>query len=281
MTRITLLALSVFALAGTVPAEESITGQWMIDQLPVDGKVELTLHRSADHSQMTSSSALPVDQLRGLSRPQMESSAGATVHFEIARNAGTLRCDGYFRAGKGAGAFRFSPNANFVSEMRSLGYNGLENETVFSMAVHDVTTAYVRDLRSLGVTPSSSDELISMAIHRVTIEYIRDLKKLGFTELNSDHLVSMRIHGVEPAFVRELKGMGYKPNADDLVSLRIHGATSEYVKQVKGLGFNPSLDQLVTMRIHGVTPDYIQKVQSHGIKNLTIDQLVNLRIHGI
>jgi hypothetical protein len=285
MTRITLLALTTLTLAYSLSAEETITGQWMIDQHTdqgaVAGKVQLTLHRSSVNSQMTSSSALPLEQLRGLSPQQMQSPAGATVHFEIAREAGTLACDGYFRSNNGAGAFTFSPNANFVSQMRSLGYNSLAVETVFSMAVHDVKTAYVRDLRALGVAPNSSDELISMSIHNVTIDYVRDLKNLGLHELTADHLVSMRIHDVSVEFVRDLKGMGYAPSADDMVSLRIHGATSEYVKQVKNLGFNPTLDQLVSMRIHGVTPDYIQKVQAHGVKNLTVDQLVNLRIHGI
>ena len=286
MTRITLLALSALTLAYALPAEEIITGQWIIDpshtdQAPAGGKVQLTLHRFSERSQMTSSSALPLEQLRGLSRQQMESPAGATVHFEIAREAGTLGCEGYFRSGNGAGAFTFSPNANFVAEMRSLGYNGLPVETVFSMAVHDVKTAYVRDLRSLGAAPGSSDDLISMSIHNVSIDYIRELKNLGLRELTADHLVSMRIHDVSPEFVRDLKGMGYNPSADDLVSLRIHGATSEYVKQMRGLGFNPTLDQLVSMRIHGVTPDYIQKVQARGVKSLTVDQLVSLRIHGI
>jgi hypothetical protein len=133
MTRITLLALSALTLAYAVPSDETITGQWIIDQsqtdqAPAGGKVQLTLHRSSDHSQMTSSSALPLDQLRGLSGQQMESPSGGTVHFEIAREAGTLGCEGYFRSGNGAGAFTFSPNAKFVSEMRSLGYNGLSGK---------------------------------------------------------------------------------------------------------------------------------------------------------
>lgn len=281
MTRISLLALSAFTLACALPAEETITGQWMIDQLPAGGKVQLTLHRSSGRSQMTSSSTLPLEQLRGLSPQQMESAAGVTVHFEIAREAGTLGCDGYFRSGSGAGAFRFSPNAGFISEMRSLGYDPLSGETVFSMAVHDLTAAYVRDLRSLGAAPGSSDDLISMRIHDVSINYIRELKSLGLRELTAEHLVSMRIHDVSPEFVRDLKSMGYHPGVDDLVSLRIHGATSEYIKQVRSLGFNPTLEQLVSMRIHGVTPEYIQKVQSRGVKNLTVDQLVSLRIHGI
>jgi hypothetical protein len=280
MNRITHLALSVFAVAFPAIAQETITGQWMIDQFPVDGKVQLTIHRSSPHSNMTSSSALAVDQLRGLTRAQMESS-GATVRFEIVRNAGTLTCDGYFRSGNGAGPFAFAPNAAFVSEMQSASFAGLPAETVFSMAVHDVTTSFVRDLRGLGVQLRSAEQLIALRIHNVTIDYVRELQALGYNDLSAERLVSMRIHNVALEFVREMKTSGYSPTAEQLVTLRIHGATSEFVKQVKGLGLNPTVDQLITMRIHGVTPEYIQKMQGRGVRNLTVDQLVSLKIHGI
>ena len=279
MTRIALLALGVFTLARAIPAEQTITGQWMIDPSPKAGKIQLTLHRSADHSEMTSTSDFSADQLRGLARPQMDSPSGAAVHFEIARNAGTLACEGFFRSGRGSGAFTFSPSQNFVSEMHSLGYNGLSTETVFSMAVHDVTSAYARDLRSLGIKPGSPDDLISMTIHGVSIEYIREMKDLGLRELTADHLVSMRIHDVTTEFVRDLKGMGYNPAVDELVSLRIHGATSEYVKQMKNLGLSATPDQLVSMRIHGVAPEFIHDLQGMGYHPGT-DDLVSLRIHG-
>src|ERR1700730_2168198 len=103
---------------------QPITGQWMIDSsrfgAPAGDRVQLTLHRSDGHSNSTNSSGLPLNALRGLSRAQMESGA-SNVRFEIARDAGTLACEGYFRGGKGAGTFTFTPSASFVSEMRSLG----------------------------------------------------------------------------------------------------------------------------------------------------------------
>src|ERR1700736_659013 len=156
---------------------QPITGQWMIDSTPmgtsVADRVHITLHRSDGFSNSTNSSGLPLSALRGLSRAQMESGA-ANVRFEIARDAGTLACEGYFRGGKGAGAFTFTPSASFVSEMRSLGYDGLSAENVFSMAVHDVSIAYIRDMGALGVHPTKSDQLISMRIHGVSVEYVKE-----------------------------------------------------------------------------------------------------------
>jgi hypothetical protein len=277
------VAAASLSLMWPAPAEEAITGQWMIDPTPLPDQIELTLHRS-NHpfGSHTNSSSFPVNQLKGLSRAQRDSPGGLTARFEIARDAGTLACEGYFKQGHGAGQFTFSPDASFISDMRGLGYSNLSQEQVYSMAVHDVTRKYVRDLRSLGVA-NASDDLITMRIHNVTIEYIKELQSLGYAKLQTDQLVTMRIHGVETEFIRELNQLGYRSvPTDELVTLRIHDATTEFIKQLKALGYDhPSIDQLVTMRIHGVTPAYIQHLHTRGMNSLSIDQLVGLRIHGI
>jgi hypothetical protein len=287
-----------------------LTGQWMIDGRVIDGKVELMLRGTrGERGHFSSSSMLPLDQLRGISYELMNS-AGTNVRFEIARDAGTLVCDGYFKNGNGSGAFNFSPNSRFVSEMQSLGYDGLSTDRVFAMAIHDVTLAYVRDLRGLGFDRVSSDQLIAMRIHGVAIEYIREMKALGYDGLSPDNLVAMRIHGVSAEFAKELKTLGYNSSIDQMVAMRIHGVTPEFarelqalgyrsisadqmiamrihgagtdfVKDVKSLGYTPTIDQLVAMRIHGVTPEYIRALRGRGMRNLTIDQLVSLKIHGI
>jgi hypothetical protein len=271
----------LLAAALAAHAAETLTGRWMIDTVPGADPVQLTLHRGDGRWTSTSSFSIAPSSLRGLTRTQIDSAAGQTVRFEIARDAGTLNCEGYFKAGNGAGAFSFAANPSFISEMRSLGYDGLSTETVYSMAMHDLGPKYVRELKALGLNRLSIDDLTSMRIHGVTPEYIRALRDLGYSSLDADQLVSMRIHGVEVEFVRDLKNMGYHPTTDELVSLRIHGATTDFVKQIKDLGYGPTLDQLVTMRIHGVTPEYIHDMRARGLKNLSIDQLVNLKIHGI
>lgn len=267
-------------------AQESapITGQWIIDGIGVPDQVQLTLHRSIGKSgSSTNSSGFPVKGFLGLSRAQMDSPEGVMVHFQMVRDAGTLACEGYFKQGNGAGTFTFSQDPSFISEMRKLGYTGLNPEMLFSMAAHNVSLEYVRGLRSANAAPSSADDLISMRIHGVTIEYIQELGTLGYRHLKADELVTMRIHGVTTDFIRELNQLGYgSVPADELVTMRIHGATVDFIKELKTLGYgHPTIDQLVTMRIHGVSPDFIHRLQSRGMKNLSIDQMVNLRIHGI
>jgi hypothetical protein len=259
-----------------------IAGQWTLGGPVVQDKVQLSIRRSSATSNMSSSFPVSLSQLRGATRAQLDSS-GTVARFDVVRDAGTLHFEGYLQGGAGGGTFTFSPNPNFASDMRSLGYSGLTDEKVFTMAVHDVSAAYIRDMNAAGIRPESSDQLITMRIHNVTVEYVRELKGLGYSDLVPDKLVTMRIHGVTVDFARELKGMGYNSvSPDQMVTMRIHGASTDFIKEVNALGYNhPGVDQLVTMRIHGVTAEYIRKTRSLGMGNLPIDQLVSLRIHGI
>lgn len=248
------IAISVFCgslLTAAAQTASPINGLWTILGPPTDGKVQLTLESNGRSGHFHSSSSAPLDQLRGLTRAQLDAPAAA-VRFELARDAGTFHFEGNFKNGNGSGDFTFSPNAGFASELQSLGYGSVPADKAFAMAVHDVRLSFARDLRSLGIGPVSSDQLIAM-----------------------------RIHGVSAEFARELKELGYTASPDQMVALRIHGADAPFVKQVKGLGYAPTLDQLVAMRIHGVTPEFIRNLQSRGMKNVTIDQMVSLRIHGI
>jgi hypothetical protein len=275
------LVVSAICLA-LAQSGSPITGQWALGGTELEGQVRLTLQRRGPGFNMSSTSPVPLSQFRGLTQVELDSS-GSVARFDLVRDAGTLRFAGYLQNGGGDGAFTFTPNPSFAGEMRSLGFEGLSDEEVFTMAVHDVSTSYVRDMNALSIHPDSADKLISMRIHNVTVDYVRELKSLGYADLTADELVTMRIHGVTTAFARELKGLGYNSvSTDQMVTMRIHGVSTEFIKEVEGLGFSrPSIDQLVTMRIHDITPDYIRKTRSLGLGNLTIDQLVNVRIHGV
>jgi len=289
MLRKFFVATGVLACGAAIVLSQNtspITGQWTLGGPPVgditEGMVRLTIQRTSATSNMNSSSPVAVNQLRGLTRGQLDSS-GVVARFELPRDAGTFRFEGYLQHGSGGGTFTFSPNPNFAAEMGALGFSGLTDEKTFMMAVHDVSAAWVREMNALGIRPESSDQLITMRIHNVTVEYIKDFRALGYSNLTPDRLVTMRIHGVTPDFARDLKANGYTDvSPDQMVTMRIHGASLAFIKDVAALGYShPSIDQLVTMRIHGVTPDYIRKTRSLGMGTLTIDQLVSLRIHGI
>jgi hypothetical protein len=273
------MAVSIgLVIAQTVPP---ISGQWTIGPALQD-YLQLTIRRGGPGHDMSSSSMVRIDQLRGLTRSQLDSAGGA-ARFDLVRDAGTFQFVGFLQAGSGGGTFTFSPNPGFTSAMGALGFLNMSDEQVFVAAVHDVSSAYVRDLASLSIRAESIDQLIATRIHNVTIDYIRELQSLGYSDLSPDRLVTMRIHSVTTDFVRDLQNRGYRGvSPDQLVTMRIHGVSTDFLSEVENLGYNrPSVDQLVTMRIHGVSPDFIRKTRSMGLGNLSIDQLVNLRIHGL
>jgi hypothetical protein len=238
MSRNICIALIAACTVGYIVVAQNgatISGQWTIGGLVArdnaQALVQLTIRRSEGNSNMSSSSPVPLSQLRGLTRAQLDS-PGVTLRFELVRDAGTFSFEGYVQRGGGGGAFTFSPNPNFAGEMRSLGFPITSGEQQFVMAVHDASTAYVRDLQALGVRPASTDQLVTMRIHNVATEYVKDLRALGYTNLNPDQLVTMRIHNVTAEFARELNGLGYNSvPPDQLVTMRIHGATTEFKKK--------------------------------------------------
>jgi len=248
-----LSALGCLAIYALAQEAGPITGQWTVSGALADSQVQLTIQRGGPGRNMSSSSPIALSQLRGLTRAQLDSS-GSSARFELLRDAGTLQFAGYLQNGGGGGAFTFTPYPRFAADMQALGYGGLSEEKVFTMAVHDVSAAYVRDMNALGIHPDSADQLIPMRIHNVTVDFARELRGLGYADLAADKLVTLRIHGVTTDFIKEVDTLGYH---------------------------HPSLDQLVTMRIHGITPEYIRKTRSLGLANLTIDQLVSVKIHGV
>src|SRR5258708_8122426 len=185
-------------------AQESapITGQWIIDGMGVPDQVQLTLHRSIGKSgNSTNSSGFPVKGFLGLSRAQIDSPVGVMVRFQMVRDAGTLACEGYFKQGNGAGTFTFSQDPGFVSEMRKLGYTGLNPEMLFSMAAHNVSLDYVRGLRAAYAAPSSADDLINMRIHGVSIKPIQQLRTLADPNLTAHQLVPLPIPTLTPSSI--------------------------------------------------------------------------------
>ena len=83
------IAIGVFAGGLVCVAQSSpITGQWNLGGPIVQDRVQLTIRRSAGlNSNMNSSSPIALNQLRGLTRAQLDST-GTVAQFELLRDAG-------------------------------------------------------------------------------------------------------------------------------------------------------------------------------------------------
>jgi len=219
-----------------------------------------------------------------LTDAQMTSSAETPVHFAMARDAGTIDFRGTFQSGEGVGRFVFTPNGAYVQTLRSLGVSTgdpLEDDDLFSLALHDVSTGFIQEMQSLGLREDLRT-YVRFRIHGVTPETVRALRDLGYTP-DGQEIVRFRIHGVTPEFVKAMRDLGVTGlSSGDLVRLRIHGATADFVRELRDLGYT-GLDagDLVRMRIHGVTPEFIRELAAAGYRGIPTDKLVQMRIRGI
>jgi len=248
-----------------------------------------------------------------LSDSDVNSATEKPVAFALKRDAGTIDFTGTFQNGEGVGRFNFTPNPEFAATLRSLGVNSeepLDDEQLFRLAMHGITTAFIRDMQSLGyhenldtyirfrihgVTPEfirdmnqlgykpDAEDAVRFRIHGVTPQFVRDMRDAGYSSVPAEELVRFRIHGVSPQFVRDLRDLGYTSlSSDDLVRFRIHGVSPEFVRELRDLGYSSvSADDLVRFRIHGVTADFIRELATAGYHNIPPDKLVQMKIRGL
>ena len=128
--------------------------QWLIEFRTGEDTVQMTLRYSSARNESSwgahsHSFQIPPEQLQGLTREQAMSS-GTHVQFQLKRDAGTFNCDGWFKEGNGSGHFTFAPSAAFVSELKMQGYGEPTYEQQFSMAMCDVSLAFINELQDQG-----------------------------------------------------------------------------------------------------------------------------------
>jgi len=228
---IVLFAVSLF-VAG-VAAAADVRGAWTADAED-NGRIQMNLSTRGGHSRHGETMA--VSDFSGLSDGVMRGSAQTPVNFELRREAGNVAFEGTFKNGFGAGQFTFTPNPNYVSQLRNLGVtfedNDRDDEQYLTMALLDVSTAYIRSMQAEGYR-ESGDKYLAFRIFKVTPELVRELRSLGYDKIDADDLVAMRIHGDSPQFIRELKDAGYEHvPVEKLIEMRIHGIDANFVRKM-------------------------------------------------
>ena len=271
--------LSCLLNLSTACAAEDFKGSWTMLPSKETGQVRFGLSHRMHGGSSQHESDWPVTAFQGL---DLARKARHDVEFTVARDAGLIRCEGYLKDGEGAGVFHFTPDAKYVQAMDALGFDGIDAEMQFAMAVHDVSLEFARAMKAEKLDGLDADKLLAFRIFNVDAKFIREMRGAGLVATDVDKLIAFRIHGVTPEMVRAVRKANIDASEDQLIAFRIHGVTPAFIESVRKLGFgHADPDQLVAMRIHGVTPEYIANLKSRGMKDLSIDQLVNLRIHGI
>ena len=316
MKRLGTLFIAILLCAGAAYGE--VRGSWTAStDDEKDGRIHFNINRRKNWN---SGNTFSISRFTGLTAAQIHATAQTPVQFQMRSEAGNIDFDGFFRGGDGAGQFTFTPNPNYFATLRSMGLEPKirerkheersDEDELFSLAMHDVSTEfirtmraegfdvslekyvsmrifnvtpdYIREMRSLGYKDISADKLVETKIHKVTPDYIRKMRAAGW-DLSLSKLVASRIHGATPEFAAEMARLGYANlDHDDLIAFRIHRVTPEFIEELRKLGYDKvDADDLVAARIHRVTPEFIREVQAAGYRNVPLDKLVKMRIHGV
>jgi beta-lactamase regulating signal transducer with metallopeptidase domain len=201
-----------------------------------------------------------------------------TVRAEWARRFLTVD---FWRQAAAEGLSRLADQANYLAEMRQLGYSVTDPDVLFKLRQRGVTPDFVRSLSAEGLSDLSSDDLLKAVDHGVSPEYIRDLKGLGYPGLDLQALIRMTSHGIDGDFIRDMRTFGYRWSIDELVQASSHGIDADFVLALSSLGYEHlTLEELTLLRSHGVTPMRIRTANQRAERRLGVNELTTLASHG-
>jgi hypothetical protein len=282
---ITSLALLVWIAGTSAAAQNPMTGTWTASISSKDNsKLQLNLERRNDKgSRHQSGQSYEFSDLQGLSREQAQN--GGAVSFSLVREAGRVDCEGSFQNGKGSGTFRFTPNAAFISAMRSRGFDLQPDsdddfeDRLLSATTLNITTALADDLSSAGLGKIDIHDLFKAAIFKIDSQFAREMKASGFNNLGMEELVKARIFKIDAKFVREVSQMGFNNEPfESLVKMQIFKVTPEFIAELRTEGLNDlKVEDIVKLRIFKIDVDYIRKAKAEG-EPTDVESLVQRKI---
>lgn len=290
-----LLAFSAFAAAKTdgggsnavgLPprlAQNAITGQWTAElKRDKPGEIQMTYHRRTDTSDSMFGKTVPLGELQGLTA-EAASAPRANVNFNVVRQAGTFACEGYFREGKGAGFWTFTPSRSFVAAMSERGYGNLSDEDLLRAAFHNLTTNLIEDLKSAGYDRLEFRQLLRASTHGITPEFIREMQAAGYQGLTMEQLVRARNHNINGGYIREVRAMGFdKQPLEKLIRLRNHNITQDFINRMRAAGFDGlSIEELIRLKNHNITAEFVNGVKAEGYADIPVESVIRLKNHEI
>lgn len=286
--RLSNFAFIIFVIGSyVIVAQNIITGDWTAstkEEKP--DKIQLNFEiRTEKGGRNQHGSGFAYSDLRGLSPDQTQN---GRVSFSLAREAGTIDCEGTFVNGRGSGTFRFTPNYGFADAMRSRGFDFSKSSKhghvdlemrLFTATTLNVTTAFADDLASANFGPLDVDDLFKAVIFKITPQFMAEMKATGFPNLGMEELVKARIFKVDPEYVRQVNDMGF-PNLEfeSLVKFRIFKVEPEFLSSLKAEGLtNLSSEDVVKFRIFKIDPQFIREARATE-PNITVEELVQMKI---
>jgi uncharacterized protein (UPF0335 family) len=267
-----------------VQAQSDLSGQWTAElNRNKPGEIQMTYHRRTEGGGNSMwGKTVSLGELQGLTAEAVLA-AKSNVNFNVVRQAGTFACEGYFREGKGAGFWTFTPNQSFVSAMRDRGYSNLTGEDLLRAALHNLTTNYIEDLKAAGFDRLEFKQLLRASSHTITAEFIREMHSAGYSGLSMEQLIRARNHEINSQYVREVRSMGFdKQPLETLIRLRNHEITQDFINRMRTAGFdNLSIEQLIRLKNHEITPEFVNGLKAEGYPDIPVETAVRLKNHEV
>ena len=272
-----------------IVAQTTLTGDWKAHlDSNKPNRIHLSFERRTEKGgRNQNGSNYDFTDLQNLSMEQVRGSGA--VKFSLVREAGTIDCEGSFNNGKGVGTFRFTSNPQFVSAMKTRGFdfeadtsrskNQNSEERLFAAATLNVTTALADDLLAADFGKLDVEDLFKASIFKVDSQFMREMKASGFPNLGMEDLVKARIFKIDADFVKAVVAMGFdKESFESLVKMRIFKITPEFITGVRSEGFqNLEIEDLVKMKIFKIDAEFIRQARAEGVP-MEVEKLVQKRI---
>lgn len=279
-------AIIVFVIGSyVIVAQDALTGTWTANaKAEKQDKLQVTFERSSENGKNRHGSSFAYADL-GLTPDQTQN---GRVTFRLAREAGTIECEGSFTDGKGSGTFRFAPNYAYADSMKARGFDFAKNSKHGTTTVEDrlfvavtlnVTTALADQLLSANFGNLDVDDLFKAAIFKITPEFMAEMKATGFPDLSMEDLVKARIFKIDAEYVRQMQGHGFAVgDFEGLVKFRIFKVTPEFLNSLRAEGLTDlSREEIVKLKIFNIDAQFIREARAEE-PNITVERMVQKRI---
>ncbi len=287
--RATLAIALLFLVPGSAPAQSGDTSvspaetlDWKIEPNDTPGRVQFEISRRSAHSRWTSNNTVDLSMLEGLSAAQLAGES-APVRFRVARDAGTLDCQGTAWRGRGTGACSFLADARFAATLAERGIGRPSADEQFAMMMSNIGYAYLDELQRQRYDAPSAADLADAGNHGVTLTYLRDMGGHNYRVGKLASLIRMRDHGVTPDYIEGLARHDVRDiPPEEIVELRDHGVSADFVGELRQLGYRQlSIREMIELRDHGVGVDYIRTLAANGVRDIPPAALTEMRDHGV
>ncbi len=178
---------------------------------------------------------------------------------------------------------RYGVDADFIRELKALGYTDLSVGDLISLAKYGAHPGYIRAMQAAGFTGATLEDFSRMAKYGLDAAFAEAVRQAGYTGASTDDLITLSKYGAGPDFIAQMRAAGLTNlSLDDLVSLSKYGVDPDFMAQMNQLGYaNLSVDDLVALSKYGVDAGTVAALRQAGYANLSVDDLVALSKYGV